>query len=130
MDDLMHMKLGSAKPDGRVDRETQGIFITEPPKVPKKQREKQAELFFEQYGVERFYLELQQVSALRAAGRTTGVVVDCGAGMTNAVPVFEGFIMPHGVQHVDFGGQDIDAYLARAQQQSSTSDKGVASVDL
>lgn len=46
-----------------------------------------------------------------ASGRTTGITVECGAGVTSSVPVFEGLALAHAAVYTDFGGQDITANL-------------------
>jgi hypothetical protein len=86
-------------------------LLTEAPLNPRRNREKSAEIFFETFNVPALFVSLQAVLSLYATGRTTGVVLDAGDGVTHAVPIYEGFAMPHSIMRVDVAGRDVTRYL-------------------
>ena len=55
------------------------------------------EIMFETFDVPALYLANQAVLSLYSSGgRTTGLVLDSGDGITNAVPIFEGYPLTNG----------------------------------
>jgi actin len=80
-----------------VSPEDHKIMLTEPPNNPKKNREELVKLMFETFRVPKLYLGNQAVLSLFATGRTTGTVLDSGEGVTHAVPIYEGYAIPHAI---------------------------------
>jgi len=66
---------------------------------------------FEVFSVPKLHLSMQAVCALYATGRTTGVVLDSGDGVSHTVPIYEGFAIPHSIQKMLLAGCDLTTYL-------------------
>ncbi|BFZ00049.1 hypothetical protein BsWGS_03088 [Bradybaena similaris] len=89
------------------------VLVTDTPKNPPENKEKMAEVLFEKFQVPGFFSACQAVLCLYSAGRTTGLVLDIGSGVTTAVPVYEGYSLPESVVRMNVAGQDITEYLTR-----------------
>lgn len=87
------------------------VLLTEAPLNPRSNREKAAEIFFETFNVPALYISIQAVLSLYATGRTTGVVLDSGDGVTHSVPIYEGFALPMSIIRSDIAGRDVTRYL-------------------
>mmetsp|Transcript_28909 Transcript_28909/g.49388 ORF Transcript_28909/g.49388 Transcript_28909/m.49388 type:complete len:369 (-) Transcript_28909:75-1181(-) len=96
-----------------AEPEAHPILLTEPPLNPRKNRERMMEIMFEKYKVPACHISIQAVLALYASGRTTGIVLDCGDGVSHCVPVYEGYSIPHAVQRLDLAGRDLTEYMSR-----------------
>ncbi|KAG4300614.1 hypothetical protein PCANB_003089 [Pneumocystis canis] len=96
------------------------VLLTEAPLNPRTNRDQAAQIFFETFNVPALFTSIQAVLSLYASGRTTGVVLDSGDGVTHAVPIYEGFAMPSAIRRIDIAGRDVTEYLQLLLRKSGT----------
>jgi actin len=106
-DDLSGLVGHSFYRELRVSPEEHPVLMTESALNPKANREKLAEIMFENYEVPGFYLAVDAVLAMYASGRTTGITISSGDGVTYAVPIYEGHKISHAVRRTMVGGRDL-----------------------
>ncbi|CRK25730.1 hypothetical protein BN1723_019214, partial [Verticillium longisporum] len=87
------------------------VLLTEPPLNPRSNRDIAAQILFETFNVPALHTSIQAVLSLYASGRTTGIVLDSGDGVSHAVPVYEGFAMPSSIRRIDVAGRDVTEYM-------------------
>ena len=97
----------------RIDPSEHPILLTEPPLNPKASRERMAQVMFEAFDFPAVYVSTKAVLALYASGRESGALLQSGDGVTYAVPIFEGYVIPRAIVRLNLAGQEVTEYLMK-----------------
>jgi len=106
------------------------VLLTEAPLNSRRNREQTSELFFETFRAPALFFSPPSVLSLYASGRTTGVVLDVGEGVTHCIPVYEGHALPHSVSRSDVAGRDVTNHLQLLLRRSGLTFTTTAEADL
>lgn len=112
------------------ETEGQTILLTNTPLAPKHERETTTQIMFETFHCGHFFLANQASMTLVASGRTTGVVVDSGDGITHVSPFCNGLVLPTAISSgLELAGSDItDFILAKLQEGNAEVTRETANV--
>lgn len=83
----------------RIDPTEHPILVTEPAWNNPENRERMAEIMFEEFNVPAFYIANTGVLNAFAAGKGTALVIDIGQSMASVTPVVDGFVLRKGLSY-------------------------------
>ena len=95
----------------KVDPSEYNILLTETPMNPKENKEKLAQIMFENFNVQRCYIALESLLSLFSAGKDTGISVDIGDGISSFVPIYYGCSLPYAIIRSNVAGRLLTKYL-------------------
>ncbi|XP_008852873.1 actin-like protein 7B [Nannospalax galili] len=91
--------------------EEHAVLVSDPPLSPISNREKYAELLFETFCIPAMHVTSQALLSIYSYGKTSGLVVESGHGVSHVVPISEGNVLPGLPSHADYAGCDLTNYL-------------------
>ena len=83
------------------------VLLTEAPLNPKANREKMAQIMFETFNAPALFVAMQQTLSMYASGRTEGVILGSGGGVSHAVPIYDGHALPCAIETLNLAGCDL-----------------------
>lgn len=98
------------------DNTEKKILVTEPTLNPVENKKKVMEFMFEEMNFGALNFSNQALLVLYARGLVSGMVVECGDGMTQVVPVYEGMVPHHLIRRHGVTGRTITTYLRKLLQ--------------
>jgi actin len=98
---------------GVEDIEAASIIVAAPPFNSRECTEHFAQTCMESLNMSKIAIVETGLCALYASGRTTGIVLDSGEGVTTATPVYDSTVLLRSVNRLNWGGADVTDHLRR-----------------
>lgn len=111
-DDCVHLwKHGFDKMN--VKPASSSVLVTEPVRNPDSAKEKVAELIFEKFGFSSMQCQIQAILSMYSEGTRTACVLDSGDGVSNVVPIVDGYILNNQIKRSNLAGKEITKRLIK-----------------
>lgn len=95
------------------DIEDSSILVSVPPYSNRECTEKLAAMCMESFMMSKIAVFQSPVCSLYASGRTTGIVLESGEGVTSIMPVYDSFPLERSVNRLNWGGADVTDHMRR-----------------
>ncbi|XP_059488463.1 actin-like [Neocloeon triangulifer] len=97
----------------RVVPDEHPVLLTAPPLNPLRHHEKTTQIMFETFNTPAMNIGNKLKLVLHSTGRSSGLVLHCGDGVTCTLPIYEGFTLPHAMERIKLAGRDCTEYLMK-----------------
>ena len=97
----------------RIDPAAQPVMLIDSALNVKANREQMVKIMFETFKVPALYVATAPALSLYANGSSTGIVLDCGYGVGQIVPIHNGRVISNAVTRLDVAGSDLTDYLVK-----------------
>jgi actin-related protein len=95
----------------KVNPSEHPVLLTDGPLSGTNERREMIQRMFEKFNTPSFNISRRPALALYSSGKTTGVVLSSGDGITHTVPIYEGYAMAHAVCRLEVAGEDLTRYF-------------------
>jgi actin-like protein 6A len=96
----------------RVDPKEHPLLLAEPSFNTQANREKQAEIAFEKFGVQALFIAKNSLLSAFSVGRSSALVVDIGHSSVSVSPVCDGYSLRNATVRSNVAGQMLNEYMS------------------
>lgn len=89
------------------------VLVTEPVRNPDENKEKLGELIFEKFGFSSMQIQMQAILSMYSEGKMTACVLDSGDGVSNVIPVVNGYVLSNQIKRSNLAGKEITKHLIK-----------------
>ena len=97
----------------RIDPAAQPVMLIDSALNVKANREQMVKIMFETFKVPALYVATAPALSLYERGLSRGIVLDCGYGFGQIVPIYEGQVLSNAIIRVNLTGSDLTNYLEK-----------------
>ena len=89
------------------------ILVTEAVRNPDSNKDKLGELIFEKFGFSGMQVQLQAILSMYSEGRMTSCILDSGDGVSNIIPIVDGYVINSRIKKSELAGKEVTKYLTK-----------------
>ncbi len=96
-----------------VNPKNTSILVTESVRNSNENREKLANIIFEKFGFSTMQIQVQAILSMYSEGRMTSCILDSGDGVSNIIPIVDGYVINNRIKKSELAGKEVTKYLTK-----------------